>query len=381
MDTRINSKALQRFAEVASTVANSEITKWKDEGGKILGYFCSSMPEELATAAGLLPVRLRATGSTGTELSDAHLSNLNCSFPRNSFNMALKGEYEFIDGLIVFNSCDHIRRVYDHWKRQLDTPFVKILSLPKKAEPAQVDWFQSELVKLKEGLEEEFGVTISDDDICSAIRLHNETRRLLAELYELRKADNPVITGSETLAVVVASTTMPKKLYNELLKELLEDLKQAEGIKDHRARLMIIGPEMDNPEYIKEIEDQGCLVVADSLCYGSRLFWGEVNEDAADPLQALAQYYIADRPSDAGVFTEYESRSQFVRNMIDEFNVEGAILSRLIFCESWGFEQYSFIQDFKEWDVPLLSIDREYTLTAVGQLRTRVQAFLEKMEN
>ena len=381
MDTRINSKALQRFAEVASTVANSEITKWKDEGGKILGYFCSSMPEELATAAGLLPVRLRATGSTGTELSDAHLSNLNCSFPRNSFNMALKGEYEFIDGLIVFNSCDHIRRVYDHWKRQLDTPFVKILSLPKKAEPAQVDWFQSELVKLKEGLEEEFGVTISDDDICSAIRLHNETRRLLAELYELRKADNPVITGSETLAVVVASTTMPKKLYNELLKELLEDLKQAEGIKDHRARLMIIGPEMDNPEYIKEIEDQGCLVVADSLCYGSRLFWGKVNEDAADPLQALAQYYIADRPSDAGVFTEYESRSQFVRNMIDEFNVEGAILSRLIFCESWGFEQYSFIQDFKEWDVPLLSIDREYTLTAVGQLRTRVQAFLEKMEN
>ncbi len=381
MDTRINSKALERFAEVASTVANSEITKWKDEGGKILGYFCSSMPEELATAAGLLPVRLRATGSTGTELSDAHLSSLNCSFPRNSFNMALKGEYEFIDGLIVFNSCDHIRRVYDHWKRQLDTPFVKILSLPKKAEPAQVDWFQSELVKLKEGLEEEFGVTISDDAVRSAIRLHNETRRLLAELYELRKADNPVITGSETLAVVVASTTMPKKLYNELLKELLEDLKQAEGIKDHRARLMIIGPEMDNPEYIKEIEDQGCLVVADSLCYGSRLFWGEVNEDAADPLQALAQYYIADRPSDAGVFTEYESRSQFVRNMIDEFNVEGAILSRLIFCESWGFEQYSFIQDFKEWDVPLLSIDREYTLTAVGQLRTRVQAFLEKMEN
>jgi len=339
------------------------------------------MPEELATAAELLPVRLRATGSTGTELSDAYLSSLNCSFPREAFNMALEGKYDFIDGLVAFNSCDHIRRMWDHWTRQIKTPFVKIYSLPKKAEAAQVDWFRSELVKIKQGLDEHFGVTISDDDVRSAIRLHNETRRLLTKLYELRKADNPVLTGAETLAVTVASTTMPKKLYNELLKELLEDLEQAEGIKDHRARLMIIGPEMDNPEYIKEIEDQGCLVVADSLCYGSRLFWGEVNEDAADPLQALAQYYIADRPSDAGVFTEYERRSQFVRNMIDEFNVEGAILSRLIFCESWGFEQYSFIQDFKEWEVPLLSIDREYTLTAVGQLRTRVQAFLEKMEN
>ncbi len=381
MNTRIDSKALQNFAEVAATVVNPGITKWKNDGGKVLGYFCSSMPEELATAAGLLPVRLRAVGSTGTELSDSHLSSLNCSFPREAFNMALQGEYDFIDGLIVFNSCDHIRRVYDHWKRQLETPFVKILSLPKKAEPAQVEWFQSELVELKKGLEEQFGVTISDDDVRSAIRLHNETRRLLTKLYELRKADNPVITGAETLAVTVASTTMPKKLYNELLKELLEDLEQAEGIKGCKARLMIIGPEMDNPEYIKEIEDQGCLVVADSLCYGSRLFWGEVNEDTADPLQALAQYYIADRPSDAGVYTEYENRSQFVRNMIDEFKVDGAILTRLIFCESWGFEQYSFIQDFKEWDVPLLSIDREYTLSAVGQLRTRVQAFLEQMEN
>ncbi len=381
MDTRINSKALKRFTEVADSVVNPEITKWKNEGGKILGYFCSYMPEELATAAEFLPVRLRATGSSGTEFSDSFLSNLNCSYPRNAFNMALQGEYDFIDGLIAFNSCDHIRRVYDYWKREVKTPFIKILSLPKKAEAAQVEWFRSELVDLTKGLEEHFGVTISDDDLRAAIRIHNETRRLLTELYELRKADNPVITGAEVLAVTVASTAMPKSIYNELLKELLEDLKQAEGINDHRARLMIIGPEMDDPEYIRAIEDQGCLVVADSLCYGSRLFWGEVKEDIADPYTALAQYYIADRPSSPGVYTEYESRAQFIRNMIDEYNVDGAILARLTFCETWAFEQYSMVQDFEEWNIPLLSIDREYMLSGVGQLRTRVQAFLETMEN
>jgi len=381
LETRIKSQALQRFAEVAATVANPEISKWKDEGGKILGYFCSYMPEEIATAAGMLPVRLRATGSTGTELSDSYLSNLNCSYPRNAFNMALRGEYDFIDGLVTFNSCDHIRRMYDHWVRQLKTPFVRILSLPKKAEAAQVEWFRSELVKVTKELEAQFGVKISDDDLRSAIKLHNETRRLVAELYELRKADNPVITGAESLAVTVAGTTMPKKLYNELLKELLADLKQAKGIEDHRARLMIIGAEMDNPEYLKTIEDQGCLVVTDSICYGARLFYGEVNENEADPFQALAQYYIADRPSSPGVFTEYENRSQFVRNMIDDFRVDGAVLARLTFCETWAFEQYSLVNDFKEWDVPLLSVDREYTLSGLGQLRTRVQAFLETMEN
>jgi len=147
---------------------NPEIEKWKNRGGQIIGYFCSAMPEEIATAAGVLPVRLRATGSTGTELSDAYFGNLNCSFPRHAFNMALQGKYDFIDALVIFNSCDHIRRVYDHWIRQLKTPFVRILSLPKKTEQPQVEWFRSELSELREGLQEHLGVEISDTNLRKA---------------------------------------------------------------------------------------------------------------------------------------------------------------------------------------------------------------------
>jgi len=121
--------------------------------------------------------------------------------------------------------------------------------------------------------------------------------------------------------------------------------------------------------------------VTDSLCFGSRLLWTDVREDSDDPLLALARYYLADRPACARMFTEYGRRAEYIRQMLAEFKVDGAIFERLAFCELYGFEQFSLTNDLEEWNVPLLSMDREYTLSAVGQLRTRVQAFLERMES
>lgn len=379
MDNNINSQAFQKLFEAAETIVNPEMKTWKEQGGKVVGYLCSAMPNEMLTAAGLIPFRLRATGSTETELADAFFSSINCTFPRHVFNMALKGEYDFMDGLIMFNSCDHIRRVYDHWTRQMKTPFVKILSLPKKAAPPQVEWFREELVNLKNDMQEHFGVEITNDKLKQAIGLHNESRRLLRKIYDMRKNAHPPITGAEALAVTVAGTAMPQERYRQLLVELLGDLKDREGNRNYRARLMIMGGELDNPGYIKAVEDQGGLVVTDSLCFGSRMLWQDVNEDIDDPLLALAQYYVADRPSCARMYTEYERRTQYIRKMIEDFKVDGALFERLTFCEVWGFEQFSLINDFKEWDIPLLCVDREYTLGGVGQLKTRVQAFLESM--
>ncbi len=379
METKLKSEAFQKIAEASEAISNPEIEKCKGQGSKVLGYFCSALPEEMVTAAGMLPVRLRATGSEGTELSDTFFSSINCSFPRHAFNAALRGDFDFADGVVIFNSCDHIRRIYDHWTRQLDTPFVKILSLPKKAEQPQVEFFRHELAGLMEAMQEHFGVEISNDKLKEAIKLHNESRQLMRKIYEFRKSKNPPITGAETLAITVASTAMPQKVFNELLKEIIDELNTAKGSEEPRARILLMGGELDNPEYVKVIEDQGALVVADTLCFGSRMLWKDVSEEIDDPLTALAQYIIADRPSCARVFTEYESRAAYIQSMIKDFDVDGAIFTRLTFCETWGFEQFSLKNDFKEWDIPLLCLDREYTLSGVGQLKTRVQAFLETM--
>ncbi len=344
-----------------------------------MGYFCSAMPVEMITAAGLLPFRVRATGSTGTELSDSYFSSINCSFPRHAFNMALRGEYDFLDGLVIFNSCDHVRRIYDHWIRQVKTPFVQILSLPKKAEDAQVEWFREELSILRGRIENHFGVNITDGNLREAITQHNGSRRALRQIYDLRKGPAPPVSGAEMLAVTVAGTAMPQFAYGRLLDELWRDLSGAEGHKGYRARLLIMGGLLDNPEYLRVIEDQGGLVVADSMCFGSRNFWMDVDEKSPDPLTALARYYVAGRPSCARMYAEYPKRAEYVRNMIKEFRVDGVIFQRLAFCETWGFEQYSITNDFREWNIPLLCMDREYILGGVGQLKTRVQAFLETL--
>ncbi len=379
MQTRAGSAALQTFSEACQTIINPEVAKWKSQGGRVAGYFCSSMPVEMITAAGLLPFRGRASGSTGTELSDSCFGSINCSFPRHALNLALKGEYDFLDGLVLFNSCDHIRRLYDHWIRRIGTPFVRILSLPRKDEPAQVEWFRGELAGLRQEMQEHFQVDITDDRLQEAIALHNASRRRQRDLYQRRRGDRPPVTGAEMLAITVSGTALPPRRYNELLDELLPDLGGDGAHSGYRARLMIAGGELDNPEYVDLIESQGGLVVTDSLCFGSRLVFGEVDQNAADPLAALAHYYVADRPPCARMYTRYGERLEYIRSMVRDFNVDGVVFVRLAFCELWGFEQYSLARDLKQLGIPLLCLDREYSQSNAGQVKTRVQAFLEEL--
>jgi len=294
LETSVKSKALDTFKEATQTILNPVLKKWVDGGGKVMGYFCSYGPEEIITAAGMVPMRVRGTGSTSTELADAYLSSINCSFCRHAFNMGLSGEYDFLEGVMWLNNCDHVRRIYDNWRRKVDTPLPIMLSLPKMTTDTQVEWYKDELTNLKEALEKNLGITITDDKLREAIKTHNETRHLLRQLYDLRKKDNPPITGAETLAVVVASTCMPRAEFNQMLKELLEDLKGAEGIKDYKVRLMLVGSILDDPNYVKVIEDMGGLVVTDSLCFGTRIFWTDVLHPGQARLPAHVRYSTAE---------------------------------------------------------------------------------------
>jgi len=379
VETSMKSKAMQQFFEATGTLVNPSIREWKEQGGKVIGYFCSYVPEEIITAAGFLPFRMRATGSTGTELADTYLSSINCSFTRHCFNMGLRGDYDFIDGAIWLNTCDHVRRIYDNWKRKIDTPFIRIMSLPRKTGEPQVDWYREEIAYLKQALEDHFGVEITDERLWDAIRVHNETRHLQRQLYELRKGENPPITGAETLAVMVASTAMPKEAYNQLLRELLDELASSDGKTGYRARLMIVGGLLDDPAYLEVIEDQGGLVVTDSLCFGSRMMWASVDEEECDPVMALARYYVSGRPHCPRMFGEEIRRGEYVRDLLREFRADGLITERMVFCDQWTGEQYMLMKDCREEGIPFLELDREYITAGIGQLRTRVQAFIETL--
>jgi bzd-type benzoyl-CoA reductase N subunit len=379
LEATARSEALEPFVEAAGSITNRTIRDWKDRGGKVVGYFCSMIPEELFMAAGLLPLRMRAAGSTSSEAGDAWLTSLNCSFPRHCLSLALEGEFEFLDGVVCVNSCDHIRRLYDVWQRTLPTGFVEFLTLPRQSGPDEIEWYTEEFRLLKVKLEEHFGVEITTDAVRKAIRLANETRRLQRNLYELRKREHPPITGAELLNVMVAGTAMPKERYNELMATLLEHLGARDGEGTHRARLLVTGGILDDPVWISAIEAVGGLVVAEITCFGARLMWEEVDEDAADPLTALARYYLADRPSCPRLYGSQERRSQFAIQMFREFGCDGIVAEKMVFCDQWNVEHYLLGADLKEAGIPFLSLERSYVTEGMGQLKTRVQAFIETM--
>jgi benzoyl-CoA reductase subunit C len=371
--------ALAELLEPLSAILGSNVRRWKEQGGKVLGYFCSHVPEEIITAAGMLPFRMRGTGSTETTLADTYLSAYNCTFARHCLDLAFSGAYDFLDGVVIVNGCDHIRRLYDIWRRKMRTPFVHLITAPHTSGDDQVAYFRDELTIFKEALERQFGVAITPEKLEESIRVQNETRGLLKELYERRKQSSPPITGADTLGVVVASTAMPKPAYNELLRLLLSDLDGRTGGSDFRARLLVAGGMLDDPAYVRVMEDLGGLVVTDSLCFGTREFWNQVSEQSNDPMDALARYYLKERIPCARMIGEHPRRLQFLREMLKEFKVDGVVLQRLKFCDLWGDENYLLRRELRESGVPVLILEREYLLSGQGQLKTRVQAFLESM--
>jgi len=371
--------ALKELIKQADTLTNPYIERWKDKGGKIIGYYCTYVPEEIIHAAGMLPYRMRATGSTSSELGDAYTSNTTCTFCRHSLDQAMRGEYKFLDGLVALHSCDHIGRMFDAWRYgKVDPPcspfYLHFLDVPFKVDAPAVEWMAVQFDKFRRSLEEHFQVTITDEALRQSIKTCNEKRRLLESLYELRKKEAPLITGAEVLGICIASASMPVEEFNQLLKQILDELEGRDGFSDYRARLLLAGGELEDPAYIEVIEELGGLVVTDLLCFGVRAFWDLVDEDA-EPIAALAKRYL-ERISCPRMM-DVTRRLKFVRDLAEEFKTDGIIVQRMKYCDNWACESAMIQWQAKKDDTPYLILEREYLMTAVGQMRTRVQAFLE----
>lgn len=351
----------------------------KKQGKKVIGFFCSYIPEEIIYAGGGIPLRIRPSGGKETTTADAYMSRLNCTFVRSCLELMVKGSFDLLDGLVFTNSCDNIRRLYDILREKRPYPFLHFMSVPHKAgSEGAVNWYKEEVIHFKEKMESAFGIKISKESLEGAIDVYNETRSLLKKLYELRQEMNPPVTGAETLSVILCATASPKDQFNQLLRKLLEELRGRKRISHYRARLMIVGSEYDDPAYTKIIEDLGGLVVTDFLCLGSKYFWEPIKIEK-DVLEGLAKSYL-NRPSCPRMSDRVMERATFIKEMIQDFKVDGVISQKIRYCDLWGGEALYLQRIFEESGIPWLTLEREYTLSSIGQLKTRVQAFLERIE-
>ena len=372
---------LVRFRQINDTFPQTEqIREHKRQGKKVFGWLCTYVPEEIMHAAEILPVRV--TGySQEMELEDgnAYLYINNCSFSRSCLQMGLRGEYQFLDGMVAGSTCDGARRLFDLWQHYLKTPFHHILTVPRKYTEKAHNLYCQQVMQFREHLEEFLGQKIADEQLRHSIEVYNRARILLKQLYELRKADAPPISGAETMEVLNASFRMPKEQFNQWLEQLLSELGKSSVTHKGRARLMVVGSVMNNPEFVKSIEAQGGLVVTDELCTSTR-YWSDpvVLEAGQDPVRAISRRYLSNFP--CARMVPSDERFNRILNLVKEFKVGGVISQIIRYCVPYAHDLPLLRDRLKELGVPVLALDVEYGTSGSGQIQTRVQAFLEMLE-
>ncbi len=365
---------------IISAPDNPYISRWKASGKPVIGYFCQYAPPELLLAAGALPVRLRGAGSEDSASGDALMSSRVCTFVRHVMSLVLDDAYDFLDGEISVNTCDHVRRAADVFTKKSALPFHGFISVPRTPRESLFDYYLGELRKLQAALAEHFKVVIDRESLNRAIRQTNGTRRRLSALNQLRRLERPKLSGAKALSVHIAAQLMPPDDFAELADNLLAELESFEGYDPPTVRLFVTGAELDEPAYIAAIESQDALVVADDICFGERSVFGSIDENSDDPLDAIARATFF-RTSCARMIGDFPNRWERLNRRVAETKADGVIFQRLIFCDPWGAEQHNLLHRLQSDPAfPILSLLREYGVVPTGQLRTRVQAFVEKIE-
>ncbi len=352
------------------------------QGKKALGIICCHIPEELLLAADVLPVRLRATGCTDISEANTWMSNFSCSFASGILQNWLDGRYE-LDGMVTSDGCMMASRICDNAAyinaKQSNSKFFMQIAAPRICTPRTVEYYKGELSDLMKKLEELTGNKVTDSKLREAVAMYNEARALIKQVYELRRAKNPVITGEEALKITLSYADMPISEYIELLHAFLEVAVNRKPVEGKRARLMLIGSALDDPEYIKVVEDKGGIVVNDVLCFGGRTLGDELIIEGDDVLLSIASYYLK-RIVCPRMIDNREHLHDLIISEATEYDIDGIIYEKMQNCECWGGEGVLLNGKLKDAGIPLLTVEREEKMANAGQLAVRVEAFVEMIE-
>jgi len=374
------------FIEAATNIESPSIQKWKEKGGKIVGYTCSFMPVELFYAADILPIRLRGINAHSMEISDSYYGPFVCSFPKAVIQLAGSGKYHFLDGVVISNGCDTLRRMNDCWRKMgadikgsLPSWFY-YFDVPHKPDGHAFDWYVNQIKKLIAAIEKQFHVHISENKLKKAINAQNAVRKSLWEIEKLRRQSPLTITGTEAYAAIIAGTMMPVDEYLRHLNTFLNNIRnRKQDSADDKKKLFLGGSICDDFELVSLIESSDAVVVGENICFGIRNEKDMVSE-TDDPLQALTAKYLS-----ASVCPRmmgwYKERADMMIKRIKNLNADGVIMQNIRFCDLHGTENGLLERDFEKNNIPSLRIEREYgPLTETGRLKMRFDAFIEQLK-
>jgi bcr-type benzoyl-CoA reductase subunit C len=341
----------------------------------VFGYFCTYTPEEIIHAAGGIPFRIIGQRK-GVVCSDAHLQSYSCSLVRTALDMALTKQLDFLEGAIFPHTCDSIQRLSDIWRINTDYSFHADIVLPVKLQTESArTYLIEELTEFVKKLENYTKHKLGAPTLRESITLYNVMRANLTRLYRVKKENPGVLPSSVLNDCVQAAMFMPVEEHNLLMGELFSALGEVKS-EGRPIRVFLVGNLCVFDEIYDYIEAGGGTVVGDDMCTGSRYFVVNADENNPSPIEALADRIIK-RPICAAKHNPLVDRGVYLKGMIEDSGAEGVIFLMVKFCDPHSFDYPYLKESVDELKVPHMLLETEMDNPSLGQIKTRIEAFME----
>jgi len=368
-------KVLKEFETIASK-GYREIAFTFPKDRDPIGFFCPYVPEELIHAAGGLPFRLMGTPSKMSHVQ-AHLPPNCCHLVKSSLESLLQGELDFLKGIIFSHTCDSMQGLADIWAFQRRTPLQFNLMMPSRLDSELSHHFlKAEIERFKSFLESHVG-KISPQNLKTSIQLFNRIREQLQKVYAHRPTCHKQITGMDFARIIRAGYLMDRQRYLELLNDLLDTLPEKIEESDNLVPVYLAGNMTHSDSYFSLIEEAGALIVQDDLCSGARFLRLMVQEDI-EPIEGLTNRYLTSFLCP----TKYKGAHAHIETLLKEVEksvARGVIFLLYKYCETHFFDYPDLKQALESKGIPTLLLEVEDPSYSIGQLKIRIQAFVEML--
>ncbi|MDY7039014.1 MAG: 2-hydroxyacyl-CoA dehydratase family protein [Thermodesulfobacteriota bacterium] len=369
MKEKISNESLGELENVGLEISDCILNK----EDRLFGWLCSYTPEEIIHAAGFHPVRVRGEGNPVSR-ADGLLHTNMCPFVRSVLDDAMSGGLDYLSGMVIANSCDAMRRLFDAWSvfRKNDTLF--LLDPPKGAGDLAVLNYADQLRDFSRTLDESSPEKITDSSLARSIGIFNKTRELMAKVSIL--SSNGALSGYTAFNIMQVAGRCNREIFNQRLGRFLEKFTREENA-GNGVRIMLAGCLIDRPDLIRVIEDVGADIVTNELCTGIRQFDQMVSLEG-DPYQALAERYIRRAP--CARMMDLDHRKKYLQGLTEKNRIDGVIYYIIKFCDHYMWDFPVIKKLFEEEGIPVLDVEGEYIKGSYGPLKTRIQAFVESLK-
>ncbi|MAF26992.1 MAG: 2-hydroxyacyl-CoA dehydratase [Gemmatimonadota bacterium] len=353
------------------------VHRWRDAGGKVLGHFQVYFPEEIAHAAGMLPVKMRGAPVEPTN-ADSHFGSYLCSILKTALEVGADGRIP-LDMFVSHPICDAARNLAAIWARNFDYP-CQILYLPQNPNSAHsATYLRGEYDRLRRSVEEVAGCSISAEDLNRSIEVFNENRRLMRDLYDIKRETPWLLSAEDAYCLVAVAGLIPREEHNDLLRTVLPQIRERSAKAADRIRVVFEGAFCEQPPIdLIRMLGRTCYVVDDDFLIGLRYLTEDVPA-TDDPLHELAESYL-ERSSYSPV--QHDLRKPKEKMLVERIRgsrAEAAIIAAAKMCEPGLEEQVAYSQELDEQDIPYFVTEFEESMTSFEHLELQVETFLENL--